>query len=196
MDFIESLNKEKKEYIVATNGGIAMPVAGSLYWFGLAAAGLYLSVKGWALLAFYTSGLIFPLGLLLAKFIKSNLLLRTSLTSVLLPAFISMFLFFPSAIAAFIIAPELVPLILAIGMSVHWPVLGWAYGITRIFAGHAIVRAIAVTAIWFLLPEYRLTLLPLSVSFIYLGTVPIILSAVKKADKDLNQTNTSEPLPV
>ncbi len=68
-------------------------------------------------------------------------------------------------------------------MSVHWPIIGWIYGITPLFVGHAIVRAVMVTAIWILFPGHRTTLLPLSVSLVYLGTIPFLLSAVKKADK-------------
>lgn len=92
-----------------------------------------------------------------------------------------MMLMFPSAIAAFSVAPELVPLILAIGMSVHWPVVAWTYGIVKVGIGHAFVRAILVTWIWYLLPEHRLTILPLAVSLVYIGTVPFFLKEVKQA---------------
>ncbi len=183
MDFEKLLNNEKKKYLVKTGGGVGLPIAGCIYWLVLAIAGIYLGVKNWSLLAFYTSGLIFPLGLLLSKATKGDLLSKTALTNLFLPAFISMFLFFPSAITAFSLAPELVPLILAIGMSVHWPIIGWAYGSAPLFISHAVIRAVVVTAIWVLLPEHRITLLPLSVALVYLGTIPFLLSAVKKADK-------------
>ena len=53
---------------------------------------------------------------------------------------------------------QLVPLVLAIGMSLHWPVIGWSYGRTTLFAAHAVVRAIVVFLIWWLVPDGRFTL--------------------------------------
>jgi len=183
MNFVEQLSQEKRNYLVGSNGGISLPIAGAVYWLLLSIAGLYLSTKAWGFWAFCTSGLIFPLGLLLSKFVKSDLTYKSSLTNLFLPALLSMMLMFPSAIAAFSIAPELVPLILAIGMSVHWPVITWAYGIVKVGIGHALIRTILVTGIWYLFPEYRLTLLPLTVSLVYIGTVPFFLKEVSKVNR-------------
>ena len=82
----------------------------------------------------------------------------------LFPAFASMLLFWPIAFAAFGSAVQLVPLILAIGMSIHWPVVGWTYGRTGLYTAHAIARALVCLFIWARMPESRFTLLPLSVS--------------------------------
>jgi hypothetical protein len=56
-------------------------------------------------------------------------------------------------------------------MSVGWPVMGWMYGRTGLFTAHAIVRAIVTFVLWNWFPSTRFTLLPLSVSAIYLVTV-------------------------
>ena len=69
----------------------------------------------------------------------------------------------------------MISLILAVGMSIHWPVIGWSYGRTALYSAHAISRAVIPTALWLLFPDERLTWLPLSVSAIYLVTVVVIL---------------------
>lgn len=175
MSFALDLSETRRSYFAATGGGASLPAAGALYWGCLAAAGLVLPTPQWILAAFVTSGLIYPLGLLLQKPFGSNINARSPLTSLFMPAFVGMFLSWPVTIAAYPVAPEITPLALAIGMSIHWPVIGWAYGKTLLFTGHAVVRAVAVSAVWFLLPDERFTTLPLMVAVIYLATLAIIL---------------------
>jgi hypothetical protein len=105
---------------------------------------------------------------------------RTAAGDVLLPTFISMFLFWPILIASLSAAPALAPLVLAIGMSLHWPVIGWSYGKTALYSAHALVRAVVVFIIWMWMPQERLWLLPLSVSVIYLLSVGAILLEVTR----------------
>lgn len=157
-------------------GGFPIPLAGATYWLVLGVAGNYLALREWAQLAFYGSGAIFPLALMYAALFRNNFMRdRTATGSVLLPAFISMLLFWSFIVAAVSEAPEMIPLLLAVGMSVHWPVIGWSYGRTAIFSAHAVARAIIPTALWLAYPDERLTLLPLSVSAVYLVTVILIL---------------------
>lgn len=154
-------------------GGFPIPLAGTVYWAALAWYGYSgASIGNWSMVAFIGSGAIFPMALLFAAIFRNPFMKdKTATGDVLLPAFISMLLFWPMIIGAVQVAPELVPLILAIGMSLHWPVIGWSYARTGLFSAHAIVRAVAVLAIWLMLPEARLTLLPLSVAVVYFLTV-------------------------
>lgn len=69
------------------------------------------------------------------------------------------------------------PLILAIGMSIHWPVIGWTYGRTLLYTAHAVSRAIVCFILWNWFPTTRFTLLPLAVCVIYLATVLAIFVA-------------------
>ncbi|MDB5367101.1 MAG: hypothetical protein JWM77_3028 [Rhodospirillales bacterium] len=132
--------------------------------------GTKLSLPTWCFVAAVLSGLIFPLGLALSKPLRANPMAKSPLSPAIAGAFIAMLLFWPMAFAAAAIAPAVVPLILAIGMSLHWPVIGWAYGKLRLFAAHAVVRAVVCTAIWFLLPDGRTTVLPAAVALIYFAT--------------------------
>lgn len=91
-----------------------------------------------------------------------------------------MLLFWPMLIAAAKTAPELVPLILAIGMSLHWPVIGWSYGRTGLFSAHAVIRALFCLAIFSMFPEHSITWMPIGVAAIYGLTVLAILADVRR----------------
>jgi hypothetical protein len=159
-------------------GGYPVPLAGAVYWAVLAWAGGQLPLATWLTLAMFGSGAIFPLALLFARLLGNGFMKdRTASGDVLVPAFVSMLLFWPMLAASLRVAPELAPLILAIGMSLHWPVIGWSYGKTALYTSHAVVRTVVVFLIWTLLPDARLTLLPLSVCLVYLITIAAILRA-------------------
>lgn len=170
-DFDTAFNAERARYYRSAGGGISMPVAGALYWLVLGLLGFVLGPRIWAITAFFGSGLLVPVGFALARPLGADLAARSPFAGVFGPAFLSMMLSWPITLAAFATAPELVPLCLAIGMSLHWPVIGWMYGRAGPFSTHALVRAAAVSAIWALLPEGRYTALPLAVALIYLVTV-------------------------
>jgi hypothetical protein len=138
----------------------------------------------WILLAFVTSGGIFPLALLFAKLFRVNFMGdKTAVTDLLFPAFASMLLFWPIAISAFWTYPQLVPLVLAIGMSLHWPIIGWMYGRTAIFTTHAVVRAIVCFVLWNWWPSSRFTLLPFAVCALYLATIVAIFIAARPEEQ-------------
>jgi len=162
---------------VRLKGGFPIPLAGAVYWAVLAYVGYTQDLWVWLKIAVWGSGLIFPLALFFAWLFRIRFMSdRTSVSDVLAPTLISMFLFWPMLAAALPVAPELASLILAIGMSLHWPVIGWSYGRTYLYTAHAVVRAVVVFVIWNCMPEARLTLLPLSVCLIYLATIVAILA--------------------
>ena len=177
MSLKSDLLLERRQSYVRLRGGYPLPLAGAIWWLALAAAGHFgVPQRLWIFGAVVSSGLIFPLALLLAKILKCDFMKdRTAVSDVLLPAFVSMLLFWPMAISAWWSYPALVPLILAIGMSIHWPVVGWMYGKTALYSAHAVVRAITAFIIWNWDPSGRMTLLPLSVAIIYGLTVLAIL---------------------
>ena len=173
MSLHDDLLRERLGAYIRLRGGYPIPLAGAVYWLGLAALGYRMFLPDqWTFIAFVLSGSIFPLALLFSRLLRINFMRdRTAVSDVMFPAFIAMFLFWPMVIAAWWTNVQLVPLILAIGMSLHWPVIGWTYGRTALYTAHAVVRAIVCFLIWWLLPDGRFTLLPLSVAVIYLLTV-------------------------
>ena len=176
MDLKSELLRERLGLYVRLRGGFTFPLAGAIYWGALAFLGTSLPLKTWIIVAFIGSGLIFPLAMILSRIFRVNFMTEQSAVGdLILPAFIGMLTFWPIAILAFWSAPELVAPTLAIGMAMHWPVVGWTYARTALYSAHAIVRAIAVMVIWVLSPDERLVLIPASVAVIYLATVVAIL---------------------
>jgi hypothetical protein len=148
--------------------------------------------NAWILLTFYASGLLFPLALLYARIFKIDFMHdKSAALDVLMPTFASMLLFWPIAIAAFWTYPQLVPLVLAIGLSIHWPVIGWHYARTGIYVTHAVVRAITCFVLWNWWPSTRFTLLPFTVAAAYLLTVVAILIASTPAKQRASMESTA-----
>jgi hypothetical protein len=180
-DLKAQLLADRLASFVRLKGGFPIPLAGAVYWATLAWIGSTYTLSEWLNAAMWGSGMIFPLALLFARVCRNDFMKdKTAAGDVLLPTFISMLLFWPMLAAALRTSPELAPLILAIGMSMHWPVIGWSYGKTALFTSHAVIRTAVVFGIWTWMPDARLTLLPLSVSVIYLLSVAAILIEVAR----------------
>lgn len=157
-------------------GGFPILLAGATYWAALAVVGALAEPRFWYPVALFGSGTIFPLAVLWARAFRNPFLKdRSAVTSVLFPTFVAMLLFWPMAIASLSEGRELFPLILAIGLSLHFPVIGWSYGRTTILTAHAVLRAAAVTAAWYVLPDQRLVAIPLIVVAAYLLTALVIV---------------------
>jgi len=172
LELKEALRAEREALFFRLRGGFPIPLAGGVWWAGLGLAGYWLPPHNWILLTFYCSGLLFPLAILFGRLFRVNFMGdKTAVSEVIFPAMGSMLLFWPMAFAAFANYPELVPLILGIGMSIMWPVVGWSYGRTALFTSHAVVRAVVCFVLWTWWPSTRFTLLPLAVSAIYLVVV-------------------------
>ncbi len=175
-ELIAALKKDRTDSYIRLSGGFPLPLAGAVYWLALGGLGYSLPLQTWLMVAMFGSGLVFPLGLLIAKLFNNDFMKdKQAVKSVLLPALIGMLLFWPMLIASLQVAPQLAVLILAIGMFMHWPVAGWSYNRVFLFSSHSVVRALVVYGIWMWLPDGRLTLIPFAVGVIYLLTVLAIL---------------------
>jgi hypothetical protein len=191
------LHADREAAFFRLRGGYPIPLAGATWWALLGAMGYVIpDPKQWTIVVFYASGLLFPLALLYARLFKVDFMHdKSAALDVLFPTFASMLLFWPIAIAALWTDPQLVPLILAIGLSIHWPVIGWHYARTGIYVTHAVARAIACFILWNWFPSTRFTLLPFTVAAAYLLTVVAILVASTPAKREASlQSAESEML--
>lgn len=162
-----ALATARRQLFVDLRGGFTLPVAGGLYWTALGLLGTQVGLRTWILVAFIGSGLIFPLAGLLGKLAGVRLMdTANPLSRVALQAVIGINLLWPVHIALLQAAPEVVPLSLAVGMALHWPVIGWMFG-SRVCLAHAVVRVLGAAAIWYALPDGRLTVLPAFVAVCY-----------------------------
>ena len=156
-------------------GGWPVPLAGATYWAMLAVLGGRIDEANWSLIAAVMSGVIFPLAIGYAAIVRNPFMkVKVPDQGAVFMAMGAMLLFWPMAVAAMWNFNALTPLILAIGMSGHWPVFGWTYGRPVPFLAHAIVRAIVCFGIWQYMPDERFTLLPAAVAGIYLVTIVIL----------------------
>jgi len=180
-DLNDAFLDERKQFAAAAGGGVSLPVAGTLYWLVLTGLGTVFTPTLWGVAAAAGSGLIFPLGLMLQGLFRSPFMsVKSPLTQPVIYSVIAINLLWPVHIAIILNAPEIAPLSLAIGMALHWPVIGWVYG-SRFGIVHAAIRIALVSGIWFALPEFRFTLLPLSVVIVYAVTAIWILIKIPRA---------------
>ncbi len=167
-----ALREDRLASYARVRGGYTVPLAGAVYWLALGVLGYFTDLVEWARIAFPASGAIFPLAVLFGRLFRNPWLKDRSATGSLMPAvFVSMLLFWVFIVAAISEAPAMIPLLLAVGMSLHWPAIGWSYGRPNLFTAHAVIRALICLYIFMAFPEHRLTWLPLSVAAVYLVTV-------------------------
>ena len=163
-----ALLAERRRYFVAANGGISLPVAGAVYWTVLGLLAATEAVDDWGLAAAMMSGLIFLLGLLLQYPLKAKFMgVKSPVSGAAMWSIMSINFLWPLHFVVISLVPEAAPLTLAIGMTLHWPVIGWAYA-SRVCYAHAIARIAVVTAIWYGFPEWRFTGLSFAVAGLYL----------------------------
>lgn len=193
MELKELLIKEKRDFLIRANGGISLPAAGCIYWIGVGIAGYYLRPELWITVACFFTGFIFPLGLLLSKPLKANAMAKSELSSVLLPALISMLTFWPLAFAGAKGNPSFIPLAVGVGMGLHWPVIGWMYG-GKSFMAHFIARTIGCTVLWYTLPDDRFTIIPFYIAAVYFITILGIKWEVEQAKKQVAGSMTAQPI--
>jgi len=169
-------------------GGWPVPLAGATYWAVLAWLGGRIDPANWSLLAAVMSGAIFPLAIAYAALFRNPFMkVKGPDQGAVYMAMGAMLLFWPVAIAAMWNFNALTPLILAIGMSGHWPVFGWSYGRPLPFLFHVVVRAVVSFGIWQYMPEGRFTALPAAVAGIYLVTVALLFIDSGRVARRLTQ---------
>lgn len=174
-DLETQLRNARLAAYAGARAGWPVPLAGATYWAGLAWLGTVTDEANWSLIAAIFSGAIFPIAVAFGALFRNPFMkVKVPDQGVVFMAMGAMLLFWPMAVAAMWNYNALTPLILAIGMSGHWPVFGWSYGRPAPFIAHAIVRAIIAFAIWQYMPDGRFTILPAAVAVIYLVTVLVL----------------------
>lgn len=172
MSLKQEVLKDRLQSYLNVDGGYTFPLAGATYWAALAFYGVAADLAAWNIVALIASGTIFPLAVLYSRICGVDFFNNpSSVDTSLGPAFTGMLLFYAILVPLYLRYPEAVPLVLAIGTSMHWPIIGWSYGRSFLYSAHAVIRALAVMYIWIFLPGDRTTLLPLAVTAAYLFTV-------------------------
>gem|GEM_PF-565729 len=154
-----------------------MPIAGAIAWtaIGIAGALLPIPLAAWAL--FIGTGMIFYLGLgvarltgedLLGKTRKNNAFDRLFLLTVLMACLV-----YAIAIPFFLIEPTSLPLTVGILTGLMWvPLSGMIQHWVGIF--HGVTRTVAIVTAWYLFPRHRFVAIPAVIVVIYLVTIYVL----------------------
>jgi hypothetical protein len=188
----DRLNAELKAVRLAayveSRGGWPVPLAGATYWIGLSLLGERLGQQNWSLIAAVMSGAIFPLSLGYAVLFRNRFMkAKVPDQGVVFMAMGAMLLFWPTAVATMWNYNTLTPLILAIGMSAHWPVFGWSYGRPWPFILHVVVRAAVAFGLWQYVPDGRFTVLPAAIAAIYVASTVMLFIDSGHVGRRLNR---------
>jgi hypothetical protein len=107
------------------------------------------------LILLFCSGLIFPIGLLIARLRGEQMMTSGPLGKLMAQCVLMVNLLWAVHIPLFIYAPKFVPLSLGIGLGLHWIVYSW---IVQHPVGtiHAVLRTVLVPLAWTMFPEQRL----------------------------------------
>jgi hypothetical protein len=187
-EFADQLSTERERLALLAGGGIAAPAAGAIYWAALFVLGLYATPTTWCLVAFVTSGLMFPLALLLQRPTRSNMMVKDSpVANAGMVGFVNVAVGWAITIPAFHTNPQLVPLTLGIGMSLHFASIGWSFG-SRVLMFHPLVRALVLVVLWYALPAHRFTAMPLAIALIYLVTIALLLAELSSFRRRANRS--------
>lgn len=165
-----SLEEQRLEF--SRSRFLAMPIAGTIAWSIIGITSLFVPVELAAWILFICTGMIFALGLLIARFLGEDLISKTQNEFDRL-FFITVqmtWLVFAIAIPFFMIEPTSLPLSVGILAGLMWLPLSW---IIQHWIGtfHAFARTILVIIAWFAFPEARFVVIPAIIVVIYLITI-------------------------
>jgi hypothetical protein len=176
----QSLRELRLDLAVRSKWNIGFFWAGLVFW-------LYAAIVGWlqplqVARIYWLIGttLIFPVAILVSKIARADAFSKGNpLGEVVGYTHMSVILMsLPLVLVAFYRCPQFMVLIMAISFSLDFYLMSWAFG-SLLFAVHATIRTVAVTAIWFAFPTLGAWLIPVAVAIAY--GVTVVLSPMLRA---------------
>ena len=175
-----SLDEQRLEF--SRSRFLAMPIAGTIAWTLIGIAGALVPVGLAAWILFICTGMIFLLGLGIARFLGEDLIGKTrnnnEFDNLFFQSVLMSWLVFAIAIPFFMIEPTSLPLSVGVLAGLMWLPLSW---IIRHWVGtfHAFARTALVTIAWFLFPDQRFVLIPAIIVVIYLITIYVLATRTR-----------------
>lgn len=170
------------------NRFLAVPIAGAIAWAAIGVAGAILPLVGAVLALFIGTGMIFYIGLLIARLTGEDLLGKKRrgnfFDRIFLLSVVMAVLVYAIAIPFFLIEPTSLPLSVGILAGLMWvPFSGLIEHWVGLF--HAFSRTGLVVLAWYLFPDSRFVAIPAVIVAIYLVTIYVLarrFSRVAKGD--------------
>lgn len=175
MKTTRSLDEQKREF--SARRGIAMPIAGAIAWAIVGIGGVCLPPILEVWLLFVATGFIVFLGIQLSRLTGEDFLAKDKPSN----AFDSLFMLTVAmslmvyAIAIPFYEEDYTSLPLTVGVlsGLMWLPMSWLIGHwVGIF--HAVVRTLAVVAVWYALPHDRFVAVPAAIVGVYIVTIAIL----------------------
>lgn len=163
------LDRERELFFIQTQGGVYLPIIGIIFWPSLGVAGYFLTPQAWCVSVVCLFAVSLPVSFILFRSLVKKLLLKSPFASLIFPALVPVFISFGITVPVYFSDISLVPLVLVLGLSFHWPVVGWLYN-QSVFIFHSLARTVVAVSMWYFFPEHLFTLLPISVGLLYLIT--------------------------
>lgn len=157
---------------------LAMPIAGTIAWTAIGIAGLVLPIERAAWALFIGTGMIFSIGLLVARFTGEDLLGKqrpgNPFDTLFMRTVVMAWLVFAIAIPFFRLDPTSLPLTVGILAGLMWLPFGW---MIQHWVGtfHAVTRTLLCLAAWYAFPDHRFVAIPVVIVAIYLVTIVALI---------------------
>lgn len=173
-----SLTLEEQRVEFSRSRFLAMPLAGTIAWTVIGIAGAFVPVGLAAWILFIATGMIFALGLFLARFLGEDLIGKSrnnEFDQLFFQSVLMAWLVFTIAIPFFMIEPTSLPLSVGILAGLMWLPFSW---IIRHWVGqfHAFARTFLVTIAWYVFPDQRFVIIPAIIVVIYLITIYVLIT--------------------
>jgi hypothetical protein len=156
---------------------IATPLAGTIIWFLIGIAALFLPERQMMLVVYIGTGSIIYLALFISKFTGENFLDKTKPKN----EFDTLF-YITTAMSIFVFAIAIpfalkdhtsVPLSVGILTGLMWLPISW---IIRHWVGffHTITRTVLIVVAWYLFPQHRFVVIPFVIVAVYLVSIVVL----------------------
>jgi hypothetical protein len=170
---VRSLEEQRREF--SQGRFLAMPVAGTIAWAIVGVVSPFVSTGLAAWVLFIATGMIFGLGLLIARFLGEDLIGngQNEFDRLFFVTVQMSWLVFAIAIPFFMVEPTSLPLSVGILAGLMWLPFSW---IIRHWVGtfHAFARTALITVAWFAFPDQRFVIIPAIIVIIYLITIYVL----------------------
>ena len=169
-----NLNHLRADFDKQAGKSLALPAAGAIVWAAVGVAALFLSPRIATFAMIIGTGLIFPIGILLASLLRENLFTNTNPLAKLMAMCVLMVnLLWAVHISLLFVEPTLIPLTLGISLGLHWIVFSWIIG-HPVGTVHAVARTALVTIAWWLFPGYAVSAVAAAVVISYIYSVVVL----------------------
>lgn len=191
---VRSLEEQRLEF--SQGRFLAMPIAGTIAWTLIGIAGAFVPVGLASWILFICTGMIFMLGLLVARLTGEDLIGKTrdnnEFDKLFFQSVLMSWLVFAIAIPFFMTDPTSLPLSVGILAGLMWIPFSWIIG-HWVGTFHTFTRTALVTIAWFLFPDQRFVVIPLIIVVIYLVTIYVLAKRRRPGLESINRYDPAHP---